>query len=53
MGRRPPRAKNAMASLGNYTLLTPGVEVKKANLYGVSTEAILGRVSNAAAVNVT
>jgi hypothetical protein len=37
--------------LENYPFLTPCVEVKKANLYGVSTRAILGRFSNAAAVN--
>jgi hypothetical protein len=29
------------------------VEIKKANLYGASTEAALVRFSNAAAVNVT
>jgi len=39
--------------LENYPFLTPCVEIKKANLYGVSTGAILGRFSKAAAVNVT
>jgi hypothetical protein len=39
--------------LETYAFLTPGVEIKKANLYGASTGAVLVRLSNAAAVNVT
>jgi hypothetical protein len=38
-----------MAGLENYPFLTPCVEIKKVNLYGVSSGAILGRFSNAAA----
>jgi hypothetical protein len=40
------------AVLENHPFLRPCVEIKKANLYEVFTGAILGRVSNAAAVNV-
>ena len=39
--------------LENYAFLTPGMEIKKANLYGASTGAVLVRFSNAATVNVT
>ncbi len=38
--------------LENYTFLTPCVEIKKANLYGAATGAILGRFSNAVALDV-
>jgi hypothetical protein len=41
-----------MARLENYPLLTPCVESRKANLYEVSTGAILVRFSNTAAVKV-
>ena len=51
--RAQPRGLAQERWLGNYPFLTPCVEIKKANLYGVSTGAILGRFSNAAAVNVT
>jgi hypothetical protein len=49
------KTKHAMDSLcgkrgglANYSFLTPSVEIKKANLYGVLTGAILCRFSNAA-----
>jgi hypothetical protein len=38
--------------LENYLFLTSWVEIKKSNLYGISTGAILGRFSNTAAVSV-
>ncbi len=40
------------AVLENQPFLTPCIEIRKANLYEVSTRAILGRFSNTAAVEV-
>jgi hypothetical protein len=51
--KRNPVGLSFKRVLENYPFLTPRVEIKKANLHGVSTGAILGRFSNAAAVNVT
>jgi hypothetical protein len=41
-----------MAGLENYPFLTPRVEIKKSNLYGVSMGGNLCRFSNAAAKSV-
>jgi hypothetical protein len=38
--------------LANYIFLTPCIENKKANVYEVSTRAILDRFSNTAALDV-
>jgi hypothetical protein len=43
-------SKKSPTGLENYTLLTPGVEVKEANLYGASAGAVLLKFSNAGVV---
>ncbi|SPF35111.1 hypothetical protein SBA1_140001 [Candidatus Sulfotelmatobacter kueseliae] len=53
LGSERVQGNSAVAGLENYTFLTTGVEIKKANFCGASTGAVLVRFSNAAATNGT